>query len=425
MHRRLTDKLIRELPLPAHGGGSFRVWDIPDAGNPKKKFVSGLGVRLARGGTRSFVLRYRTKRTKERPSVERLYTIGPTDAWNVHAARLEAERLRGLIAREGADPQQELRESRDAPTMADLCSRFLQEFVPTKRASTQREYRSLIEGYVAPILGRKLVTAVDHNDIVKLHAKVTQGSGYQANRAVAVLSRMFTLAITRWRWRTDNPAARVERNPEVKRRRYLNAPELKRLVDALARHENQDVANVFRLLLLTGARREEVVSARWEQFDLEHRQIWTRPGSATKTKITHEVPLSAASLNLLRSMRKAAPKDAVFLFPGGSAAGHRSQLNQSWNRICAMAQISRSGPQALRIHDLRHSYASLLASAGFSLPTIGALLGHSQVATTARYSHLFDDVQRAATNKVGSALSGLVTAKPSKRKRKPRLRVVR
>jgi integrase len=340
----------------------------------------------------------------------------------VDAARAEAEHLRARIAREGADPQQELRESRDAPTIADLCDRFLAEYVPSKRASTQREYRSLIEGYVAPILGRKLVTAVDHNDIVKLHAMVSRGSGYQANRAVAVLSRMFTLAITRWRMRTDNPAARVERNPEVKRRRYLNAHELKRLVDALARHGDHDVANVFRLLLLTGARRDEVISARWEQFDLEHRKVWIKPGSATKQKRDHEVPLGDQALALLKTMRKAAPKDAEFLFPGGSAAGHRSQINRHWNAICERAGIPRSGPQALRIHDLRHHYASMLVSAGFSLPTIGALLGHSQVATTARYSHLFDDVQRAATNKVGSQLAGLI--KPSKHKR-PKLRVVK
>jgi integrase len=409
MHIRLTDKTVRELSLPARG--TVRAWDIPDARNPKNKFVRGFGVRLSAGGTKSFVLHYRRKPDGR----ERLYTIGPfgDGDYSTEAARDEAEELRARIMK-GDDPQGKRHDDRDAPDMAKLCDRFLAEYVPSKRPTTQREYRSLIETYVRPALGRKLVVTVDHDDIVRLHGKITEQSPYQANRATAVLSKMFTLAITRWRMRADNPASRIEKNPEQKRKRYLTPDELKRLTDALARHENQDVANVFRLLLLTGARREEVVSARFEQFDLDHRKVWTKPASSTKQRRDHEVPLGDQALALLKAMRKAAP-DAEFLFPGGSTAGHRTQINRHWNRICERAGIPRSGPQALRIHDCRHSYASMLVSAGFSLPVIGNLLGHTQPTTTARYSHLFTDVTRAATNKVGSQLAGLI-AKPSKRK---------
>src|SRR5262249_3615057 len=166
-------------------------------------------------------------------------------------------------------------------------------------------------------------------------------------------------AITRWRWRTDNPAARVEHNPETKRKRYLTADELKRLTDALAKHPDQQTANIFRMLLLTGARRAECVTARWNQFDF-HRNVWIKPGHATKQKRDHEVPLGDQVLALLKAMRAKAAPDAEFLFPGGSAGGHRSQINQAWNAICKAAGIARCGPHALRIHDLRHTYASFM-----------------------------------------------------------------
>jgi integrase len=408
MRTRLTDGIIAKLPLPAKG--TARVWDAPDPNNPRKPFLSGYGVRLSSGGKRSLILYYRTKGPSR---AERLLTIGEWPTWSVEAGRSEALDLKRRIARDHADPVKERRDGANAPDMAKLCDRFLAEYVPAKRPSTQREYRSLIELYIRPALGRKLVAGVDADDIVRLHGKVSERSKYQANRVVGVCSRMFVLAI-RWRWRETNPAVGIEHNPETKRKRYLTPDELKRLTDALAGYENQGVANLFRLLLLTGARAGETMSARWSQFDF-HRNVWIKPGSATKQRREHETPLSDQVLNLLRSMRKDAPDDAVFLFPGHGPRGHRSMLGRAWNRICKAAGIPRSGPQALRIHDLRHSYASFMVSAGFSLPVVGAMLGHSQPMTTARYAHLLDDPLREAANKVGALMSGL-TAKPSKRK---------
>jgi integrase len=411
MRKRLTDSVVKNAPLPATG--KTRIWDEPDN---RKLFVSGFGLAISAGGTKSFVLRYRRKLD----GVERLHTIGPFPVYSVDAARNEALDLRRRI-KDGADPQQELRDGRDAPDMAKLCDRFLAEYVPTKRASTMREYSSLVRLYIRPSLGLKRVAAVDADDITKLHREVSERSKYQANRVAGVLSRMFVLA-TRWTMRPDNPASRIEHNPEVKRKRYLKPDELARLTDALARHEDQDVANVFRLLLLTGARSGEVMGARWDQFDLSHRQTWTKLASSTKQQRDHEVPLGGQALDLLRSMRKAAPEGEEYLFPGGSKGGHRSQLKRAWNAICKRAGIPRTGPNALRIHDLRHSYASFMVSAGFSLPVVGAMLGHSQPMTTARYAHLMDNPLREAANKVGSLMSGL-TAKP--KRRKPKLAVVR
>jgi integrase len=413
MRKRLTDALVKNAPLPATG--KVLIWDEPDN---RKLFVSGFGVRIAAGGTKSFVLRYRRKADGR----ERQYTIGAFPVYSTDAARNEALELRRRI-KDGGDPVQEQRDHRGAPDMSKLCDRFIAEHLPLKRAGTRREYRGIIEGVIRPTLGRKRVDGIDNDDIQRLHSKITErGALHRANRVVAVVSKMFVLAI-RWRWRETNPARGIVFNPETKRKRYLTPDELKRLTAALARHESQDAANVFRLLLLTGARSHEVMTARWDQFDLEHRQTWTKLAGGTKQKRDHEVPLGGQALDLLRSMRKAAPEDAEFLFPGRTVVGHRSRLNRAWTQICKAAGIPRTGPQALRVHDLRHSFASFMVSSGFSLPVIGALLGHSQPMTTARYAHLLDDPLREAANKVGSLMGGLV-AKPSKRKR-AKLRVVK
>jgi integrase len=200
--------------------------------------------------------------------------------------------------------------------------------------------------------------------------------------------------------RPDNPVRGVARNQEQKRKRYLSADELDRLTRALAEYSNQEVANVFRLALLTGARRGEVQAAKWEQFDLG-RGTWTKPGATTKQKTDHQVPLSAPARQLLSEIYEQQAARMAFVFPGPGPRGHRTGLKRHWARICKTAGIT-----GLRIHDLRHSYASMLAGAGFSLPTIGALLGHSQPATTARYAHLAHDPLREATERVGAIISG-------------------
>ena len=140
-------------------------------------------------------------------------------------------------------------------------------------------------------------------------------------------------------------------------------------------------------------------AARWDQFDLD-RGIWTKPGASTKQKTEHRVPLSAPALQLLVKLRNAADDDAEYVFPG-RVGDHRIEIKDNWAEICAAAKI-----KGARIHDLRHTYASMLASSGTGLPMIGALLGHTQPSTTARYTHLFDDPLRKATERVGALVTG-------------------
>jgi integrase len=170
-----------------------------------------------------------------------------------------------------------------------------------------------------------------------------------------------------------------------------------RLTEALAKHSDKGAADAIRLLLLTGARRGEVLGMRWEDVA---DGVWSKPASSTKQKEPHEVPLSAPALQLLADIRKRQRPRAPFVFPGDGATGHRVELKKNWALITKAAGI-----EGLRIHDLRHSYASQLVSGGASLPLIGALLGHSNPITTSRYAHLFNDPLRKAVEQVGAVIA--------------------
>lgn len=284
--------------------------------------------------------------------------------------------------------------------MNDLCDRFEKEYLPRKRESTQRTYRNQLRSAIRPVLGKMKVATVMFGDIDALHRNLSEQTPFRANRVIALASRMFSMAV-KWKMRPDNPVKGVERNGEDKRKRYLKGDELARLTVALAGHRDQQAANVVRMLLLTGARKGELLAATWNQFDLDKGK-WTKPGATTKQTTEHEIPLNAPARQLLADLHRGRD-DSGFVFPG--RLGHRREIKDAWTSICKAAGI-----EGLRVHDLRHSYASTLAGAGFSLPIIGALLGHTQPSTTQRYAHLQDDPLRVATERAGAILSGMPSA---------------
>jgi len=214
---KLTDNLLRQLPTPERGN---RI-TYDDA-------VKGFGVRVTAAGGRAFILNYRRKLDGR----ERRYTIGSFPDWGTTAAREEAKRLKRAIDG-GSDPVGEQEEDRAAATIADLCARFERDYLPRNRSSTQRVYRQQINTDILPALGRMKVAAVSHADVDGFHHRLSARAPTHANRTLAVLSRMFSLAV-RWGWRADNPCRGVERNQENKRHRYLSGAELARLSEALA-----------------------------------------------------------------------------------------------------------------------------------------------------------------------------------------------
>jgi integrase len=391
MGQRLTDRMVLALPAPDTGNKIY--WDAPDRKGANA--TPGFGVRVTAAGSRAFILNYRTNAGRER----RL-TIGSPPAWTLAAAREAAAEHRHRIDG-GGDPLADLTAGREAPTMCDLADRFIADELPKRRESTRVDYAAIIRRYISPALGRLKVAEVRHGDIEKLHRKIAETAPYRANRTVAILSRMFNLAI-KWEMRADNPAKGIERKPEEKRERYLSPAEIARLAEALAARPGPS-ANAVRLLLLTGARRNEILSATWAQFDFEA-GVWTKPASTTKQAKLHRIPLSAPALALLADMRTAAGS-APFLFPGAKGKP-QSGLKKFWATICRDAHLA-----SVRVHDLRHTFASVLASSGLSLPIIGKLLGHSQAATTQRYAHLLDDPLRTAAERAGAVITGSAEAK--------------
>jgi integrase len=378
MAKRITETLVKNLAPPARGNQITYDTDL-----------KGFGVRITANSAKAFVLNYRVG------GQERRLTIGSYPEWSAAAARKEAEIHKRRID-VGADPMAQRREERAAPTVADLCALYEQRHLPKKRPSSQRDDLSNLRTIILPRLGKTKAASVRHSDIEALHNELSATVPYRANRVVALLSRIFSLAI-KWEMVSENPAKQIERNPERSRARYLDITELDRLLAVLASHANKTAANAVRLLLLTGARRSEVLSATWDQFDLDAGH-WVKPAASVKQKRLHRVPLSQPALELLHEMRVNA-RSELFLFPGKNPDAPVADIKKSWATICLKAKI-----EDVRLHDLRHTYASHLASAGQSLPIIGALLGHTQAQTTQRYAHLLDDPLRAATEEFGSTL---------------------
>jgi integrase len=412
MADRLTDAMVRKALPPVRG--QAMVWDAE---------VKGFALRVTPGGAKAFVLDYRAEGRQRR------ITLGQYPDWSVQAARKTAKELKREVDH-GRDPMRDRHAERIAPTMQELWRRYELEHLPRKALRSQVDERIMWEKIILPRFGKMKVAAIAADDIDSFHHDITtvRRTPIRANRTVEVLRKAFNLAI-RWNWREDNPASGVRKNPEEKRNRYLNRREIAVLARAVQHHNEPATANAIKLLMLTGARRGEVLGATWDMFDLEN-GVWTKPSAHTKQRRLHRVPLNSPALRLLKEMKEQAAQKAQergtpihpFLFPGLSGKP-LSDIKRSWLSICRKAGLAekvekrgRDGKPlktkdgepimhwrtTVRVHDLRHSFASILVSAGASLPLIGQMLGHTQPATTARYAHLFDDPLRQAAETVGT-----------------------
>jgi integrase len=392
---RLTDKTVDGLPVPAKGNKRY-----PDSE------VRGFNARVTANGERGFELRYRIH------GRERLYTIGSRPTWTTIAARNRAKELRRLID-QGVNPhEQEAKERGEAVTVAEFYARVYEPLhVSTKRPKWARDVRSMMRNDILPRLGGRPVKDVDHADVAALHRQITRRAPARANRACAALSHLMSYAerphitddgerIPALRPPFSNPARGVARNPEERRQCFLSPPQMGSLADVLDRREQNARVSVAltRFLLLTGCRFSEAANATWSQFDLE-RGTWCKPSSHTKQKREHTVPLSAPALLLLRDLHEQ-NGSSEFLFPGPTGQPITT-IKTFWRSVTRQA-----GLEWVRIHDLRHSFASVLASGGASLLLIGQLLGHTQSQTTQRYTHLVDSVQREAVERAAAVITG-------------------
>ena len=378
-------------------------------------------MRVMPSGVKSFVVEYRPG-VGGRGVAKRRLTLGRYGAMTVDQARTAA--LDALAhVRLGHDPQAEKSGQRASPTVADLIGQFVEEHVEAKlKAGTAQGYKIALEKLRAAHGGIK-ASQLTRGQVAALHSRM-RGNPYGANRFLAITSKLYSWASDRGLLPEGhaNPAARIDRYKEDSRERFLTSEELARLGDVLreaetiglpwtvdekkpaakhlAKPENRRTPidpfaiAAIRLLILTGARLREILHARWEHVDFE-RGILFLPDSKTGKK---PIFLNAAALVILADLPRIAGNPHII--PGGKQGHPRHDLKKPWAAICKAARL-----EGVRLHDLRHSFASVGAGASMGLPIIGRLFGHSQAATTQRYAHVADTPTRTAVETIGATIS--------------------
>jgi integrase len=350
--------------------------------------LKGFGVIVLPSGRCTYCVEYRNlDRVKKR------LKIGVHGHITTEEARELAKRRLGQVAH-GEDPAADKKYTNTLVSMEDLAQNYLERHGYKKRPKSLYEDEKLLRNIILPTLGKLKVPFVTRRDIESLH-KSLQDKPYQANRTLALLSKMFSLAVS-WDWRLDNPVLGIERYQEEKRDRWLDQEELDRLWEVLDQYPTHLTAYVFKFLLLTGARKGEALNATWDQFDLD-KGVWTKPSHMTKQKKKEHLPLSEKALDLLRALKKLTKDHSSYLFPGRVPGEPIKEVKTFWNTV-----LKKAGLENVRVHDLRHTHASHLVSSGLSLSIVGKLLGHTQASTTQRYAHLADEPLRQAAELFGS-----------------------
>lgn len=379
--------------------------------------LKGFGMRVEPSGTKSFILRYRAG---GRGSAKRFITLGKYGVITPEEARRSARDHLGSVAR-GSDPAGEKARQKAAATIADVAERFLAEHVILKRkAATISSYRHALMARIVPEFGSLRAEAVTRADVARLHGRLSAKPA-TANYVLAVLSSLYS-----WCDRQGlvpegyNPVVRVDRFRQQGRERYLTSQELQRLGAALheaetvglpwvievggtkAKHlpkpENRktllDPAAIaaIRLLILTGARLREILHLRWQEIDFERGLAFLPDSKSGRKTLT----LSSPALQILRGLPRTA---SPFVIAGSREGRPRADLQRPWAAICRSANLP-----GVRLHDLRHTFASVGAGESLGLPIVGKLLGHTQPQTTARYAHLDANPLRQAADLIAASL---------------------
>lgn len=353
---RLTKQLIDETPFPATGQVFVRDTEL-----------RGFALRVTQGH-KSFILEKRIRGRMRR------LMLGPYGPLTLdHARKLAAAHI-GAIA-QGGDPAQVRQDRLHAPTFADLTEQYLERHAPRKRSA--RDDRGMLTTHLAVFRTRKL-TDLNRNDVARLHAKIGETAPYRANRLVALLRKIFNLARDWGLYSGENPATRIQMFREESRDRFVQPEELPQLFQAIAEEADPAVRAVLLTALLTGARRTEVLTMRWEDVSLT-RAEWRIPD--TKAGRPHLLPLPHALVVRLRSLPRV--RGTPYVFPGQNGTGHLENMKRAWDRSRVKAGI-----HDVRFHDLRRTVGSWLAGSGESLQLIGKVLNHRDVSTTAIYARV-------------------------------------
>lgn len=367
----------------------------------------GFGLRVFPTGKKSYIFQYRHNGRTRR------IAIGLHGHWTPDRAYKKAIELQNQV-NEGLDPSGERQAISKDITVSALCDLYLAEVGATKKASTQVTDRSRIERHIKPLLGKLKVSAVSSADIDLFLRNVTNGAtaktektGYRglsrvtggkgtATRTLGLLGAVFSYAVKR-KLRNDNPVREVIKPKDGKRERFLTAEELVRFGEALnteAPNLNRNVVPALKLLIATGCRKSEILTLQWDDIDIVNRYLHLRDGKTGARK----VPLNSIALSVISEIPRVSK--CKFVFPSADLTKPFTALQDGWEKVRVKA-----GFPDVKIHDLRHTFATSLASSGGSLLMIGQLLGHRDQRTTQIYAHLIDSSQHEASEIVASNLS--------------------
>jgi len=421
LSQKLTSRHLSSLPATAE---RYIIWDTE---------LRGFGCRIETSGTKSFLVRYRPN-GGGRNAPKRFLTLGRYPVLSPEDARRQARRVLGEVAR-GEDPADKRRTVRNDMTVADLCDLYMKEaprlptrFGKPKGKDTLKYDRGRIERHIKPLLGRRLIGDLAAADIrrfmrdvargktaadIKLGPRtrvIVKGGQGAATRVVGLLSGIFSFAVAEG-LRADNPVRGVTRYADGKSERTLTIKEItelgKALNSAAANGANPSAIAIIRLLIFTGARRNEIAGLRWEEVDFERDTI--RLGADRhKTGAMHgtkSFPLTLPARAILEQLVDG--RTSEFVFPATSGTSHFQGIKRVWAAVRRFANLSD-----VRLHDLRHSFASIGVSSGDSLPVIGALLGHSNARTTQRYAHVSRDPVRKAAERIAQEMAAALSSNP-------------
>ncbi len=398
MKQKLTKIIVDALK---QGERDFLVWDTD---------LKGFGLKVTPAGSKIYIAQYRTG---GRSSPTRRFTVGKHGTLSTEQARKKAQNILGQVAI-GVDPQTQKMDERTSIKMVELCDIYLKDGCATKKPSTIATDKGRIERHIKPLLGNRIVKDLTPNDIRRFmeqvakgktavdvktgangRARVTGGKGTAA-RTVGLLGGILSFAVSE-NIRTDNPARGVKRYPDIKKERFLTSKEFTRLGDVLSEAEEAGT-NVYsiaaiRFLLLSGCRKGEALSLRWSEVDFDFSCLRLEDSKTGQKTI----PLGVAALNVVEAVPRL--EGNKYVFAGQLEGEHLVGLPKIWNRLKVEA-----GLDDVRLHDLRHSFATTGASTGLSLPIVGKLLGHSDPKTTARYAHIADTPAKLAADQISAAI---------------------
>jgi integrase len=325
--------------------------------------LSGFALRVTKA-SKSFVFEKRIQGRMRRVTLGRIGVVTASEA-RQQAIRMAEEVSQGTVPGR-------LRKKRTFGELADL---YLERHVRTKRSA--RNDRALLRNHLRALRPRPL-SEITTQDIQRLHSELGTTAPYQANRAVALVRKMFNLALDWGLFSGKNPAATIAFHPEEKRQRYLLPEELPRVFEALKEEPNVYARAAFVTAILTGARRQEILEMKWEDLDFKQ-QVWRVP--QVMGGPPHTLPLAADLLEVLQQLPKI--ENNTYVFSSQGRQGHLVNIKRAWQRVRAKANIAD-----VRVHDLRRTFGAWLAASGESLSLVGQVLNHRSAATTARYASL-------------------------------------